>query len=174
MKSGSELTVQTLSGPVVKGLAAELPASDPSGVLAIQNEHYGYDSPGSDWIALNSSIAVELGWSSVADGLCRWVDDDGLAMAESFWWTDGNVEFDQAGYGSHQVGSGWAVFTSERAFRRIKGWYGPPSRRSIVVRESQRQSDFVDNAVSIVRPIEAASDEVEDRIELRIIDHGTL
>ena len=157
--NGSELTVQKLFGSVIKGLAGENPASNPSAALAVRNTDYGYDSPGSDWIALNPSIAAELGWSRVADGLFRWIDDDGDVMVESFWWTDGNVEFDHIGFGPDQVGSGWVVVASERAFRQIEEWYGTSSRGSIVVRESHQQSSLVENTASIVSPIEVSRDE---------------
>lgn len=163
--NGSELSVQSLFGSVVKGLTGEHPPSDPSGPLAIRNQNYGYDSPGSDWITLSPSIAAELGWSRVADGLFHWVDDEGRIMVESFLWTDGNIDFDHAGYGPQQVGSGWLIVASEQAFRRIVERYGTPSRASIVVRESHPQDGFVENAASTVRPVEVSAEDssVSDR-----------
>ncbi len=156
--NGTELTFTTLFGSVKKGLAGELPSSNLTGALAIRNLDYGYDSPGSDWIALNPSIAFELGWSRDGDGLFRWLDEDGRVMVESFWWTDGTVEFDHPGYGPHQVGSGWLVVASEQAYRQIAERYSRPSRGAIVVRESHLQNDFVENAASTVRPIGGSDD----------------
>lgn len=151
------LTVQSLFGSVIKGVLKEYPPSNPRANVAVRNKDYGYDSPGSDWIALNPSIAAELGWSRVADGLFRWVDDEGNVMVQSYWWADGNVELDHAGFGPNQVGSGWVILATERAIRQIEEWYGTSSRGSIVVREAHGQSGFVENAASTIRPVEASS-----------------
>ena len=152
---GPALTREKLFGSVVKGLVSENPTANLGTALVVRNIDYGYDSPGSDWIAFNPSIAAELGWSRVAGDLFRWVDDNGDVMVESIWWTDGNIDFNQTGWGTGQVGSGWVVVASKPAFQQIVDWLETPLRGSIVVRESHEQSEPLESVISAIRPIEA-------------------
>jgi hypothetical protein len=87
--------------------------------LIILNESRGYDSPGENWLALNPTIAHQMGWNLAEDGRFRWVNNDGQTMVESIWWSDGFV-------GQHpphfedEVGEGWLVIASQNALSGLK------------------------------------------------------
>jgi hypothetical protein len=101
----------------------ELKVDDKVNVLIIQNVTYGFDSSGSDWLALNPFIGHRLGWQLSKDGLFRWVDVAGNTMVESLWWLDGQVE-QSPPHLNNEVGEGWLVVASQSAWDLIKAKHG--------------------------------------------------
>ena len=98
----------------------------PRGELFIQNEAYGYESQGQNWVALNPDIAYQLGWKLDAFGLFRWVNEEGKFMVESMWWVDGVL--DQSRPTFNEVGEGWLLLASNEAINEIKSHYGLPKQ----------------------------------------------
>jgi hypothetical protein len=101
----------------------ELKVDDKINVLIIQNVTYGFDSSGSDWLALNPFIGHRLGWQLSKEGLFRWVDVVGNTMVESLWWLDGQVE-QSPPHLNNEVGEGWLVVASQSAWNLIKAKHG--------------------------------------------------
>jgi len=54
--------------------------------LILNHTACGYDSHGTDWLALNPDIGYLIGWKLANDGLFRWVDNEEHVMVESIWW----------------------------------------------------------------------------------------
>jgi len=102
---------------------AELKVDDKINPLIIQNVTYGFDSSGSDWLALNPFIGHRLGWQLSKEGLFRWVDAEGNTMVESLWWLDGPIEQSPPHF-HNEVGEGWLVVASQSAWKIIESQYG--------------------------------------------------
>jgi hypothetical protein len=86
--------------------------------IVVRNLTYRFETPGGGWLALNPSLAEYLGWRPAADGLFRWLDEDGKVVAESVWWQDGFPQqrpplFDD------EVGYGWLVRVSASGWQKL-------------------------------------------------------
>ena len=128
---------ESLFARVVNRLLTEYPALDVDGEtrpLVVRHEAYGYESPGQNWIALNPSIARQLEWNSVEDGLLSWANSDGQTMVESVWWADGLVG-QSPRHHEDEVGEGWLVLASEPAWEAIASLL-PNLRRVVYVKRS--------------------------------------
>jgi hypothetical protein len=120
----------TFFSKTVNRLVSEYPflrAATATSPLVVRHSDYGYDSPGKNWLALNSTIGCRLGGSVAEDGLFRWVNSAGQTMVESIWWTDGLVgpappHFDD------EVGEGWLVVASQVAWDAITSQLGTLKR----------------------------------------------
>ena len=142
--------------PMFKGLVSQYPRATPNArpsTLAVRNIHFGYDSPGADWLAFNPETARQLGWSQLGDGIFRWVDDKGDTMVESVWWADGKFEFEPTGRDHGEVGEGWIVVATEAAVEQIVERFGPLSRMSIVQRSVVENGRPETNSATSTRPI---------------------
>ncbi len=90
--------------------------------LILHHTAYGYDSHGTDWLALNPAVGYLIGWKLANDGLFRWVDDEEQVMVESVWWVDGLVE-QSPPHLNEEVGEGWLVFASPAAWDAIRSQF---------------------------------------------------
>jgi hypothetical protein len=102
--------------------------------LVLRHSAYGYDSPGSDWLALNPVIGKRLGWHYSQDGLFRWVDANGNIMVESVWWKDGTMGW-YSSYSREENGEGWIVVASQAAINQISNYHLLMKRQVMVERE---------------------------------------
>ncbi len=102
--------------------------------LLIRHQAAEYESPGTDWVALNPAVGRALGWALSGAGLFRWIDSDGHTMVESVWWVDGPPS--EAGTHGHagETGTGWMVLATPDAWNGIMTRYGPMRRDLAVVR----------------------------------------
>jgi len=102
--------------------------------LVLRHAAYGYDSPGSDWLALNPVIGKQLGWCYSQNGLFRWVDANGNIMVESVWWKDGTMGW-YTSYSREENGEGWLVVASQTAIDQMSNYYPHMKRQAMVERE---------------------------------------
>lgn len=77
-----------------------------------------------EWLAFNPAFAMRLGWSLSEEGLFRWIDADGIIMAESIWWQDGPMDR-QPPHINEITGEGWLVVVSPEAQISILEHYSP-------------------------------------------------
>lgn len=73
----------------------------------------------SDWIALNTTIAMQLGWKPSMKGNFAWEDKDGNMMVESVYWENGNTGY--TGRASVEIGAGWFIVASPKAMDALRG-----------------------------------------------------
>ena len=121
--------------------------------LAVRNSPYAYESPGSDWLAINPAVAKDLGWNFVADGLFRWTDSNGRTMAESVWWTDGTIGLSTNREEINEVGEGWVVLISKTALRALCREFLSLSRVSLVMRRIDNEGKITENLANSRKPI---------------------
>jgi hypothetical protein len=117
---------------------ASISAEDAPAPLVVQNRASPHRVPGAEWLALNPDIGNELGWKRNPEGLFRWEDGSGKAMAYSIWWVDGLLERQPPSF-YDEVGEGWLVVVTEAGLARIRSELGPLHRVMRVRR--QRKSD---------------------------------
>ena len=101
--------------------------------LVVRNQSFGTDTEGTEWIALNPAIAAYLGWKAADGGLFRWVDTAGEVMVETLWWADGNISLTPP-KNENEVGEGWIVLASRKAFEAICKLVRSPRRSLFMTR----------------------------------------
>ena len=118
--------------------------------IIIKNNAFRYDTPGSEWLALNPTIAKDFGWNLSEDGFLRWTDQAGETMVETIWWEDGPAFFPPP-HLNVEVGRGWLVLASLSAFRKIKERYPNLGRLLRLQRQfnHERQKVSVNRSKSI-------------------------
>ncbi len=102
--------------------------------LLIRHEAAEYESPGTNWVALNPAVGEAFGWAVSDAGLFRWTDSDGLTMVESIWWVDGPPREAGTHGRAGETGTGWIILAAPAAWDRIIARYGPMRRELTVVR----------------------------------------
>jgi hypothetical protein len=98
-----------------------------------------YLSPGENWLALNPAVGCRFGWSVGVIGLFRWEDEAGRTAVESVWWQDSNPNHSSLEIRS-EVGEGWLVLATKRAFSQISEAVGPLKRSVLVTRQRTEES----------------------------------
>lgn len=96
--------------------------------LIVQNLGFRFDSPGSNWLALNPAAAVQCGWVPSNDGFLSWNDRDGRLMVHTTWWQDGSVDSGDD-HSRNLVGEGWLVSGTRDACRILTQKFGVFDRR---------------------------------------------
>jgi hypothetical protein len=107
--------------------------------LAISHLGLGYDTPGSEWLAFNPSLAQAIGWRNDSSRLFCW-KLAGDILVESLWWTDSLPSQEMPFYRKTEVAEGWLVLASEKALRALEEAVGPLKRIGVLTREIYDQS----------------------------------
>ncbi|MCH7539457.1 MAG: hypothetical protein IH999_03510 [Proteobacteria bacterium] len=121
----------------------EYPRFPPQGSLAttvIRGSPMPVEVGEREWLCLNPTVGLSLGWEFASDGLFRWIGSDGSTMAESIWWSNGPLmrrppRFDEV------VSQGWIVVAAPRAIAEIEAKFGGLKRIGLIVRRFRSQSD---------------------------------
>jgi len=87
--------------------------------IIVSNKALRFETPGSDWLALNPILGYELGWKLESAGVFQWVDDSDNIVARSLWWRDGSIELYNR-FERIEVAEGWSVLVSKAGFEEIK------------------------------------------------------
>jgi len=74
------------------------------------------------WLAINPSIAKILQWEKQPSKLFAWKNKEGLLMAESIYWLNGNIGT-QPPHLKSEAGEGWFVIVSDEALLLIQNLY---------------------------------------------------
>ncbi len=121
--------------------------------LILRHTAYGYHSPGTHWLALNPTIAHQVGWHRAESGLFNWVDSEGTTMVESVWWTDGFVE-QPPPHLEVEVGEGWMVVASKTALDTLISKLGALKQIVSVERSFAKGQEVIEHNMRSVRVVQ--------------------
>ena len=115
---------------------ADYPRLDaPLDHLIIAHDGRDFETPGACWLAFNPAVGRALEWRPVRGAWFRWVNQRGLPVAESIWWSDGPLH-QLTKHLRIEVGGGWLVLVTERGFKEIMEWTTQISRGGVVRRST--------------------------------------
>ncbi|WBA58356.1 hypothetical protein O7C57_07230 [Providencia sp. 21OH12SH02B-Prov] len=97
------------------------------------------DHGGVEWLALNPSIGLFLGWSVSDEGVFRWINEKGDVMVESIYWKDGPISR-QPPKIDDICSNGWFVIASDEAVEKIKEVIGEAIKVNAVIRSYGRNA----------------------------------
>jgi len=106
----------------------------PLSELAIANNGYRFQNDCANWLAFNPKVGIEMQWRLSNEGWFRWINRHGEVMVESIWWQDGAFDL-MSDYDHVEVGNGWMVVMTDKAYRLIRQRF-PQVARGGVVRRS--------------------------------------
>ena len=86
-------------------------------IIVIRDHRFDRFDIKSNWIAINPVLARHLGWIPERTKLFAWKNSKGELMAESIYWSNGNIQMNPRK--DSEVGEGWFVVVSETAFTQI-------------------------------------------------------
>jgi hypothetical protein len=87
-------------------------------IVVIRNHRFDQFDLKSNWIAINPVLARYLGWEPETTKLFAWKNPQGELMAESIYWSNGNISMTPRKDG--EVGEGWFVIVSKDGLDQIK------------------------------------------------------
>ncbi|WP_324027789.1 NACHT domain-containing protein [Maribacter sp. BPC-D8] len=87
-------------------------------VVVIRDHRFDQFDLKSKWIAINPVLARHLGWEPEPTKLFAWKNSQGELMAESIYWSNGNIHMTPRKDG--EVGEGWFVIVSEDGLEQLK------------------------------------------------------
>ena len=111
--------------------------------IVVRNQTFGFNSSGSNWLALDPIVGYQCGWKVSDSGMFRWVDCDNNVMVESIWWRDGRSSVYSASEYADETSEGWLVVASESALAQIQRDYGQVVRKAIVVRRFDERGNVI-------------------------------
>lgn len=86
-------------------------------IVVIRDHRFDRFDIKSNWIAINPALARHLGWLPEPKKLFAWKNSKGELMAESIYWSNGNIQMNPRK--DSEVGEGWFVVVSENAYQQI-------------------------------------------------------
>lgn len=87
-------------------------------IVVIRDHRFDQFDLKSNWIAVNPALARCLGWEPEPIKLFAWKNSQGELMAESIYWSNGNINMTPRKDG--EVGEGWFVIVSKEGLEHIK------------------------------------------------------
>ncbi|MFA0961111.1 hypothetical protein AB9P05_04865 [Roseivirga sp. BDSF3-8] len=87
-------------------------------IVVIRNHQFDQFDIKSKWIAINPVLARHLGWEPEPSKLFAWKTTKGELMAESIYWSNGNISMVPRKDG--EVGEGWFVIVSKKGLEQIR------------------------------------------------------
>lgn len=87
-------------------------------IIVIRDHRFNQFDLKSNWIAVNPVLARYLGWEPEPMKLFAWKNSQGELMAESIYWSNGNIQMTPRKDG--EVGEGWLVTVSKDGLQQIK------------------------------------------------------
>jgi hypothetical protein len=86
--------------------------------LIIWNRERQLIGPQYRWVAMNSNLARELGWTLCSTNPFEWLDSAGHSMVKSVYWKDGWIWLEPPRF--EALGEGWYVLASDLAVEIIR------------------------------------------------------
>ena len=86
-------------------------------IIVIRDHRFDRFDIKSNWIAINPALAKHLEWIPETTRLFAWKNSKGELMAESVYWSNGNVQMTPRK--DAEVGEGWFVLVSEAGLKQI-------------------------------------------------------
>ncbi len=87
-------------------------------IVVIRDHRFDQFDLKSRWIAINPALARYLGWEPEPAKLFAWKNSQGELMAESIYWSNGNIHMIPRKDG--EVGEGWFVIVTKEGLEQIK------------------------------------------------------
>jgi len=87
-------------------------------IIVIRDHRFNQFDIKSKWIAINPVLARYLGWEPDSTKLFAWKNSKGKLMAESIYWSNGNIQLSDRKDG--EVGAGWFVTVSKDGLAQIR------------------------------------------------------
>lgn len=87
-------------------------------IVVVRDHRFDQFDLKSKWIAINPVLARYLGWEPETTKLFAWKNSQGELMAESIYWSNGNINMTPRKDG--EVGEGWFVIVSKDGLEKIK------------------------------------------------------
>lgn len=87
-------------------------------IIVIRDHRFNQFNIKSNWIAVNPTLARYLEWEPEPTKLFAWKNSQGEIMAESIYWSNGNIQLIPRKDG--EVGEGWFVIISVDGLEQIK------------------------------------------------------
>lgn len=112
--------------------------TDESIVIIMRDHFFPQFKLKSKWIAINPSLAIQLGWEPEPSKLFAWKNSNGELMAESIYWSNGNMEWRPRKDGD--VGEGWFVVVSKDALEQIRLMLGNLYIQKKITRSQHKDS----------------------------------
>jgi hypothetical protein len=106
--------------------------------LLLRQYALAFETPAKYWLAINPELGRRLGWTPSAEGLFRWVDDNGRLMAESLWWEDGSRSMRPPHF-EDEIGRGWLVVATRPALEQIAALVGATADWARIERSAREQ-----------------------------------
>ncbi len=130
LASGHELTYQGY----LRGDAQE------ENQLIVWNSERQLVGPQYRWVAMNSNVARELGWTLSPTNPFEWLDSTGLSMAKSVYWKDGWIWLEPPRF--EALGEGWYVLASDLAVEAIRRAFPDAQTHLWVERHSHGEKPY--------------------------------
>jgi len=123
---------------------------DGHSIIVIRDHRFNQFNIKSNWIAVNPALARYLGWEPEPTKLFAWKNSRGELIAESIYWSNGNIQMIPRKDG--EVGEGWFVLISEDGLEQIKYIASNLFLQKKLIRSKYEDSVLLDNQIiSIVR-----------------------
>jgi len=114
-------------------------------IVVIRDHRFDQFDLKSRWIAINPGLAKYLGWEPEPTKLFAWKNSQGELMAESIYWSNGNIGMIPRKDG--EVGEGWFVIVSEDGLEQIKTGETSLFIQKKLIRLKYEDSVLMDNQI---------------------------
>jgi len=114
-------------------------------IIVIRDHRFNQFDIKSNWIAINPVLARYLGWEPEPTKLFAWKNTQGKLMAESIYWSNGNIQMTPREDG--EVGEGWLVTVSKDGLDQIKSVQKNLFLQKKLKRSKYEDSSLMDNEI---------------------------
>ena len=108
--------------------------------LIVWNGEHQLVGPQYRWIAMNSNVARQLGWTLFPMNPYEWLDSAGHSMVKSVYWKDGWIWLEPPRF--EALGEGWYVLASDLAVEAIRRAFPDAQTHLWVERHSHGQKPY--------------------------------
>jgi len=108
--------------------------------LIVWNGEHQLVGPQYRWVAMNSNVARELGWTLCPTNPFEWQDSAGHSMVKSECWKDGWIWLEPPRF--EALGEGWYVLASDLAVEAIRRAFPDAQTHLWVERHSHGQKPY--------------------------------
>jgi hypothetical protein len=116
-----------------------------SNIIVIRDHRLNQFNIKSNWIAVNPVLARYLKWELEPTKLFAWKNSHGELMAESIYWSNGNIQMIPRKDG--EVGEGWFVIISVDGLEQIKSIESNLFLQKKLIRSKYEDSVLKDNQI---------------------------
>lgn len=120
-------------------------------IIVIRDHRFDRFDIKSNWIAINPALARQLEWIPETKKLFAWKNSKGELMAESVYWSNGNVQMTPRK--DAEVGEGWFVIVSEVGLKQINLMEEPLFLHKKLTRKKYEDSNLITKKIFRVTKI---------------------